>query len=226
MTAATNIGVSDARYDFVMSDDFEHWWTIAGKWVEEPNERRNGWSGMMRVPDATGLLYVKRQFNHLCRTPRHPFGWPTTSREWHYLHRLQGIGLTAPQPVFHRIRRVSGGTEAVLVTRELHGFASLDTQTTLTAAQRLLLAETLGVQLARLHRARLQHSCLYDKHVMIRWDRERPQVALIDLEKMRTRFTVKAAVRHDLEQLQRRQRIFADSEWQALLRSHRNALVS
>lgn len=226
MTVATNVHTLDGLCDFTMSNDFEHWWTIGGEWVEEPNERRNGWSGMMRVRDHYSLFYVKRQFNHQCRTWRHPLGWPTTSREWHYLHRLKRLGLAAPEPVFHATRKVSGGTEAVLVTRDLRNFAALDTQNDLTSQQRLSLAETLGRELAKLHRARLQHSCLYDKHIMVRWDQQSPVIALIDLEKMRSRTSAARAADHDLEQLKRRQHLFSAEEWGALTRTHQHHLAA
>ncbi len=226
MTAA-DANVLPSPHDFTLNSDFEHWWTTDGKWVEEPNERRNGWSGVMRIRQHDSLFYVKRQFNHLCYTFRHPFGWPTTSREWHYLCRLEQIGLTAPEPVFHAVRRVSGGaTEAVLVTRELRDFVSLDTLTDTTAQQRTLLAQTIGDKLGRLHRARLQHSCLYDKHVMVRWDGETPAIALIDLEKMRTRLTCASAARHDLEQFRRRQHLFNAEEWEQLAGAHQRSLAS
>lgn len=227
MTIAANANASTPSHDFTLHSDFEHWWTTEGKWVEEPNERRNGWSGVMRILEQDSLFYVKRQFNHLCYTFRHPFGWPTTSREWHYLRRLEQIGLAAPKPVFHATRRVSGGgTEAVLVTRELRGFVSLDTLTNTTAQQRTQLAQTIGDKLGRLHRARLQHSCLYDKHVMVRWDDETPTIALIDLEKMRTRLTSASAARHDLEQFQRRQHLFSAKEWEQLVNAHQRSLYS
>lgn len=200
--------------------DFAYWWSAPGEWVEPPNERRNGWSGMMRVPDGERVLYVKRQCNHLCRTWRHPFGWPTASREWLYLHRLQQLGVAAPVPVFHEVRRTPEGVEAVLVTEELVGYAALDDQHGLEPAQRALLASEIGRMLARLHGARLQHSSLYGKHVMVRWDGGSPHAALIDLEKMRPRLTRRLAARHDLEQLARRQQVLRGEDWTTLLTVH------
>ncbi|HRP96725.1 MAG TPA: lipopolysaccharide kinase InaA family protein [Rhodocyclaceae bacterium] len=204
-----------------MSDkDFEYWWTVPGQWVEPPNERRNGWSGMMRVREDGRLLYVKRQRNHLCRTLLHPLGWPTASREWFYLNLLRLVGVTAPEPVFHDVRDTPEGKEAVLVTEELAGYADLAAQADLAPSRRRALACELGLRLGVLHRARLQHSSLYDKHIMVRWSGEAPQVALIDLEKMRRRLTRRAAARHDLEQLKRRQRVFDDQDWQTLVEAH------
>ena len=224
MTTATNIHAPEAPRDFTTNSDFEYWWTIEGEWVEEPNERRNGWSGVVMVRDHKTLYYVKRQFNHRCYTVRHPFGWPTVSREWHYLKRLERLGLTAPEPVFHGTRRVSGGIEAVLVTRELRDFVSLDKLSGLSSQQMSRLTDMLGDELGKLHRAKLQHSCLYDKHVMVRWDGDTPRVALIDLEKMRSRLTVGNAARHDLKQFQRRQKLISPTEWPRLEQAHRRSL--
>lgn len=204
--------------------DFGYWWSVAGEWVEPPNERRNGWSGMLRVRDGDRLYYVKRQRNHLCRTLLHPFGWPTASREWHYLDRLRRIGVGVAQPVFHGVRATPEGQEAVLVTEDLAGFTALSAQTSLDAVQRMKLAHELGRSLGILHRARLQHSSLYDKHVMVRWEGAGVEIALIDLEKMRGRLTRGAAARHDLEQLRRRQKVLDDEAWAALEAAHARSM--
>ena len=200
--------------------DFAYWWNVPGEWVEPPNERRNGWSGMMRAPVDGRTLYVKRQLNHMCRSLAHPFGWPTTSREWHNLQRLAGLGIAAPVPLFHAVRDTDAGTEAVLVTEELTGFADLAAFEHLGDAEKSALAGAVGDMLGRLHLARLQHSSLYDKHVFVRQRPDGFDVALIDLEKMRRRLTVGMAAKHDLEQLRRRQKVFGDAHWADLLAAH------
>lgn len=205
-------------------DPFRYWWNVPGEWVEPPNQRRHGWSGMLRVHHRGRVVFVKRQRNHLCRSLLHPLGWPTASREYHNLHRLNALGITTPLPLYHGHLRGPTGTEAVLVTEELHGFAPLDAQQGLSAARRAVLAHALGRTLGRLHRARLQHGCLYDKHVMVRWHAQRPEVALLDLEKMRRRATRTAAARRDLDQLRRHQSLWSDLEWRLLERSHAEGL--
>lgn len=126
-----------------------------------------------------------------------------------------------PVPVFHGVRRTPDGLEAVLVTEELRGYRDLASQRELEVGQRRRLAEAIGEVLAVLHHARLQHTGLYDKHVMIRWDGDKPAVALIDLEKMRRRLTRAAASRQDLEQFKRRQQLFGEDDWQFLLVCYR-----
>jgi len=207
-------------------DDFDHWWTLPGDWVEAPNERRNGWSGVIRAATGNGIAYVKRQRNHLCRSLRHPLGWPTASREWYFLLQLRTLGIAAPVPLFHAVRHTPAGIEAVLATAALEGYHPLHELEGLPAAARAGIADALGHELGRLHRERLQHSCLYDKHVMIRLhDDARPDIALLDLEKMRRRLTPTLAAHHDLDQLHRHQRLFDGPDWTLLLASHARALA-
>lgn len=200
--------------------DFDFWWNVAGEWVEPPNHRRRGWSGMIRAVIDGRLYYVKRQLNHRCYTLRHPLGWPTASREWQYLMRLRELGIGAPVPVFHGARRTGEGVEAMVVTEELAGFVDLAGWEGVDGAARRALATAVGEALGRLHGARLQHSSLYDKHVMARRQGEGFAVALIDLEKMRPRLTAGMAARHDLEQLRRRQRVFDERDWSVLMAAH------
>ena len=200
--------------------DYDGWWDAPGQWVEEPNVRRSGWSGMMRLRIGDTLYYIKKQCNHLCRTLDHPFGWPTASREHLNLGRLQALGIVVPTPVFHGARRTAEGHEAVLVTEELAGFASIDTLQVLDPVQKRSLAVECGRVLGIMHRAGWQHSCLYDKHIMVRWDGLQPTIALIDLEKLRKPLLPGKAARHDLDQLKRHQFIWTDEDWQALLAAH------
>ncbi|HEX6736608.1 MAG TPA: lipopolysaccharide kinase InaA family protein [Azonexus sp.] len=203
--------------------DFADWWTAPGDWVEEPNQRRSGWSGMMRLHHAGRTYYVKKQCNHLCRTLSHPFGWPTVSREFANIRRLQALGITVPTPVFHGSRRTADGLEGLLITEELVDFAALDTQADRSPAEKSRLATAVGRMLGRMHAHNLQHSCLYDKHIMVRWQDGQPTIALIDLEKLRRAWLPGHAARHDLDQLKRHQQIWPDADWALLEQAHRAA---
>jgi hypothetical protein len=180
---------------------------------------------MMRVRVGEEVFYVKKQCNHLCRSLAHPFGWPTASRERLNIGRLQALGLSVPEPVFHGERRTENGFEAILVTRELTGFVPLDMQTDLSPAARQVLAVEVGRVLGIMHRAHWQHSCLYDKHLFIRWQGELPEVALIDLEKLRRPILRWKAAAHDLDQLQRHQKIWSGDEWRVLEAAHRSSVA-
>ena len=62
---------------------FQRWWNTQGEWVEEPNQRRAGESGVQRIrlrDPQQPLLYCKRQIGHLYRSWLHPFGRPTVLR--------------------------------------------------------------------------------------------------------------------------------------------------
>lgn len=204
-----------------LPSDFAGWWAAAGEWVEAPNQRRSGWSGMMRLRHGERIYYIKKQCNHLCRTLLHPFGWPTASREYHNILRLRRIGVPVPQPVFHGSRRTAEGLEAVLVTEELVGYADLESQDARTPAEKSLLAAAVGRVLGRMHRYQLQHSSLYDKHIMVRWQDGRPEIALIDLETLRQAWWPGRAARRDLKQLRRRQKIWQAADWALLEEAHR-----
>ena len=203
--------------------DFDYWWQLEGEWVEEPNQRRNGWSGMMRTRVGEEVFYVKKQCNHLYRSLRHPFGWPTTCREHQNIQRLLALGIKVPEPVFNGIGCAEEGFRGLLVTKELTGYVPLDTQTALTTEQRAQLAKAVGQVIGRMHQAHWQHSCLYDKHIFVRWQNGKPDVALIDLEKLRRPVLFWRAAAHDLDQLSRHQAIWSDEEWTLLLTAHGEA---
>lgn len=211
---------------FRRPSDFEGWWQVPESWVEEPNQRRNGWSGMIRLTIGAETYYVKKQCNHCYRSLRHPFGWPTALREYDNIVRLRSLGIRVPEPVFQGGRRTEQGFEALLVTRELTGFAALDAQNALSADLRAALALETGRVLGIMHRANLQHSCLYDKHIMVRWQSGRPEAALIDLEKLRWAILPERAARHDMEQLMRHQSVFTPDDWVLLMTSHRQTLTA
>ena len=63
------------------SDDFNSWWQTQGEWVEEPNDRRGGQSGVQRITVQGQLLYAKRQAGHTYRSLKYPLGRPTVLRE-------------------------------------------------------------------------------------------------------------------------------------------------
>lgn len=207
-----------------LPQSFEAWWSVPGNWVEEPNQRRGGWSGMLRATLGGRLYYVKKQCNHLHRSLASPRGEPTTEREYRNILRLESLGIRVPHPVFRGSGRTADGYAGILVTEALEGFVSLDTLEADAVADRRLLAEKVGAVIGILHRAQLQHSCLYDKHIMVRGQGAQVEVALIDLEKLRRPMLPWRAAAHDLDQLSRHQSLWDDGDWRALLAAHALAL--
>lgn len=219
------------------SRQFEFYWQQQGEWVEEPNQRRGGESGVQRLRDEQGqTLYAKRQIGHVYRTLLHPFGRPTVLRELDALRSCQALGVRVPDIVFCGVERdPQRQWRALLVSKALDGFVDLDTWHAQDArlhhrpAVHDAMLQALAVNLARLHRGHRQHGCLYGKHVFVRVTGEGAQatvdVALLDLEKSRTRLSRQRAAGNDLRQLKRHSSL-TEAEWQKLLYFYREAFGS
>lgn len=216
---------------------FDHYWQTHGDWVEEPNRRRGGESGVQRVllPD-NHMIYVKRQVGHIYRSPLHPFGRPTVLRERDALRGLSKLNVRVPRLLFSGAQRDQEfGWKALLVTASLDGFEEIMHWYAKGGRERYgealhdQLLKDLATNLARMHLGRWQHSCLYIKHVFVRVVEEptgpRAEVALLDLEKCRRRLTASAASHHDMKQL-RRHSSFSDADWKKLLYFYETAFGS
>lgn len=107
---------------------FDYFWRQQGEWVEEPNRRRGGESGVQRVIGTNGrLLYSKRQTGHTYRSWLHPFGRPTVLRERDALRGLRLLDVGVPELVFCGARRDPDQQwKALLVTAALDGFVDID----------------------------------------------------------------------------------------------------
>lgn len=211
----------------VVAGQFEHWWQMQGEWVEEPNRRRGGESGVQRLYRAEGhLLYAKRQVGHLCRSLSHPFGRPTVLRERDALLGLSRLGVRVPRLVYCDVDyQVELGWRGLLVSEALEGFCDIDSWYAAGGRERAgeqhaQLLQQIGATLARMHLGRWQHGCLYAKHVFVKVTPEGVEVALLDLEKSRRRLSRTRAAMHDLRQL-RRHSPWSDAEWQQLLQGYR-----
>ena len=216
---------------------FDYFWNQQGEWVEEPNVRRGGESGVQRLHAANGqLLYVKRQTGHTYRSLMHPFGRPTVLRERDALASLSALNVGVPKLVFCGAQRDPVHQwRALLVTEALDGFQEIDQWYAQGGPQQWgntvheAILKELGETLARMHRGRWQHSCLYPKHIFVRVVGEgsaaRPEVALLDLEKCRQRFSARSAAVHDMQQL-RRHSSFGAANWNKLLYFYKTAFGS
>jgi hypothetical protein len=212
-----------------LPQDFDGWWQVQGEEVEPVNVRRNGESGVERLNTIAGVLYVKRQRNHLFRSLRYPFGFPTFMREKLAIKALQKINILAPEIVFAEARKVSGEWCAILVTRELKGYTDLESWYREGGRERLgeqqhqqFLAKMARI-LSELHRNRWQHTCLYPKHIFVTAGDSGilPDIALLDLEKARRRLFSAYAARRDLDQLRRHSLMWNDQDWNALMMGHK-----
>ncbi|MGV8844666.1 MAG: lipopolysaccharide kinase InaA family protein [Pseudomonas sp.] len=215
-------------------DIFERWWQTQGTWVEAPNQRRGGESGVQFLRNqAQQLLYLKRQSGHLHRSWRHPFGQPTVLRELQAMQAFTALGIRVPKLVYCDAQKSAGQWRALLVTEALEGFVSLDQWYASDAPQqwgdalKRQLLEQMGVILSRLHRGRWQHSCLYAKHIFVKHhslaNGDGVEIALLDLEKSRQRWSQGAAERHDLGQLYRHREGMPAADWQTFIEAYQGA---
>jgi hypothetical protein len=182
------------------------------------------------------LLYAKRQTGHIYRSWLHPFGRPTVLRELDALTGVSRLGVRVPQIVFCGAQPdPQYKWRALLVTKSLDGFDELEkweaaggrAQYGEAVYERVL--KDLAQNLARMHKGRWQHSCIYIKHVFVRvtgeGDSAQVEVALIDLEKCRQRLTAYRAAAHDMKQL-RRHSSFSDTDWKKLVYFYETAFGS
>jgi len=226
-----------AEREVAPQDRFDYFWNQHGEWVEEPNVRRGGESGVQRVTASDGqLLYAKRQTGHIYRSWLHPFGRPTVLREQDAYIGLRMLDVGVPDIVFCGAQRDPVHKwRALLVTKSLDGFEEVDhwyagggLERHGEAVNDRVLKE-LAENLARMHKGRWQHSCLYSKHVFLRVSGEgesaKVEIALIDLEKCRQRMTASQAAVHDMKQL-RRHSSFSATDWKKLVYFYETAFGS
>jgi hypothetical protein len=208
-------------------DGFDGLWKLKADWFEPPNERRGGWSGVARIElDLPGgdkeVVFLKRQENHTRRTLRNPiFGEPTFACELKNILLLQQAGVPTLDPLYYGQRKINGKRRAILVTRELVGFRSLEETMEEwikqgwhhSASIRKRLIKALAATTRKMHEHRLVHNAFHPKHVFIRLaDGREPDICVIDLEKMRRTITSGQAMRRDLDSLNRRSEAWSSAD--------------
>lgn len=195
---------------------FDAMWSLPTEWVEAPNYRRGGWSGVTRHQlDDGQWVYVKRQQNQYRRLARKPWQMrPTYYHEFLALQRLQSAAIPVVEWLYYGERDGA----AILVTLAPPGYVDLTAfANTQDAVQlRIVMMRLLRV-LRSLHRNRWQHGACYPAHVLVH-----PvtlDIVLLDLERFRQRFSVAAASRSDFSQLLRRSNFLSPA-----IRAHLHAL--
>ncbi len=192
-------------------DTFESFWDLPRHWVEDFNQRRNGWSGAIwhAVVDGEGhrfSMFVKLQENHNYRSPAHLLQWrPTFYRCLLNTRRLKRIGVPTAEPVFYAERREGDRLQAVLVTAALEGYRELNSvfeDSSLAAGVRRAILHRIADLAWLLHCHRLQHNALSGKHLMIKLEKEEAfDLRILDLEKMRRSWSWLRTAVCDLEKL-------------------------
>jgi len=204
-------------------DGFEAIWSLDAPWVEEPNFRRRGWSGVCRLTlDETErqpvVIYLKRQENHGYRSLTNPFRLrPTAFREYKRLKGMQAAAISAPEVLYYGERQTDKALQAILITREVPQSVSFEDYLRRASKRppsevRQVLKDTAAL-IGRLHRHHVQHCSLYGKHVLVSGcpgsdlptapAEQRLVPYLIDVEKSRRRpVRIRIALR-DLNQFYR-----------------------
>lgn len=196
-------------------NDYQKLWDMSGDWVEPPNYRRGGWSGVCRTElpasgDSVTGVYLKRQENHGHRTLLHPIrGEATFVREFKMIRHLRQHHVPTLNLLCFAESYENGNSQAMLMTEALLGYRSMEEilyekgeAAAMPVAKRRRLLAAIASTVRKMHAAGIQHRCLYPKHLMVK-EGEGFEVALIDLEKARrTFFPVLPALR-DLVTLNR-----------------------
>ena len=176
---------------------FAGFWGLPWDWVEDPNKRRNGWSGVSRhtfSDDEAGRfsIFVKRQENHNYRSLSHPFGKPTFFRDFRNILRMEQINVPTVEPVFYGERQEGDKLQAVLATIALEEYSELNSlfqDPSVATPVRQAILHRLADVAQLMHRHHLQHNSLAGNHVLVKVEEDGTfDLRILDLEKTRRNF--------------------------------------
>ncbi|QCT21988.1 lipopolysaccharide kinase InaA [Jejubacter calystegiae] len=199
--------------------EFDAWWATEGEWVEEPNQRRNGMSGVQRIERDGKALYVKRMTRHLFHSLRYPFGRPTIVREIQVLNELACAGVNVPKIIYGKALKRNGEWRALLVTEEMAGFCSIDRWYSQHASlpfedeTRQEMLRQIALAFRGMHSINRQHGCCYVRHIFVKTSGQ-IEAGFLDLEKSRRRWVRSKAVNHDFRQLEKYLSPIPVQDWQ------------
>lgn len=176
--------------------DFQALWEAKLPWVEEPNYRRGGWSGVARyqidAQDETSVVYIKRQQNHVFRPWSNPKrGLPTFYREARNILYFNMHGVPAVTPVFFDMREQDGNQQAILVTKALIGYQSLEDLIPIWQRDGYpddntmkVIIDKIATALRKIHQLGYRHGAFKSKHIFIQYDEAKrsADVRLLDFE--------------------------------------------
>ena len=157
-------------------------------------------------------IFIKRQQNHNTFSWAHPFrGITTFRREFQNLMMLRTCQVPTLEVLYFAERTVGKDRRAILISRELSGYASLDNcmhywQEHGKPERDVWLAtmQRIATVARRMHSHRIQQNCFLPKHVFIGERHGQIDVRLIDLEKAKRRLSSERALIRDLDTFNRR----------------------
>lgn len=200
-------------------NEFERWWATEGDWVEEPNYRRNGMSGVQCVERDGKKVYVKRMTQHLFHSVRYPFGRPTIVREIAVIKELKSAGVIVPEIIYGEATKVEGEWRALLVTEDMAGFVSIadwyyqHAETPFPDDVREAMLKAVAVAFKKMHSVNRQHGCCYVRHIYVKTDGT-VEAGFLDLEKSRRRLRRHKAANHDFAQLEKYLDPIPKADWE------------
>lgn len=200
-------------------EEFQRWWATEGDWVEEPNERRKGMSGVQRIERDGKTLYVKRQVAHLFHSLRYPFGRPTIVREIQVIDELAAAGVIVPKIVYGKALQINGEWRALLVTEDMKNFVSIgdwyeqNMHLDCSPEVKAEMFKQIAVAFKKMHSVNRQHGCCYVRHIYVKSSGE-VLAGFLDLEKSRRRWVRQKAVQHDFKQLEKYLSPIPPEDWQ------------
>ena len=200
-------------------DEFQRWWATEGDWVEEPNERRKGMSGVQRIERDGKTLYVKRQVAHLFHSLRYPFGRPTIVREIQVIDELAAAGVIVPKIVYGKALQINGEWRALLVTEDMKDFVRIgdwyeqNMHLDCSPEVKAEMFKQIAVAFKKMHSVNRQHGCCYVRHIYVK-SRGEVLAGFLDLEKSRRRWVRQKAVLHDFKQLEKYLSPIPPEDWQ------------
>lgn len=198
---------------------FDRIWALQAPWFEDPNERREGVSGVvtwqLKLPDdSSQRVFIKRQENHNTRTYRHPFrGEPTFYREFRNLQMLESMGVPVIEVLYYGEALGAGKRQAILISKGLDDYVSLEEW--FSQPEKISNQDSVNAVLSALvkaikpmHNNRIKHGCLYGKHLFVKElqaQQDAPvfDIKLLDLEKAKKIWPKRLAIEKDLSQLLR-----------------------
>lgn len=201
---------------------FDDIWKLSAVEVEPGNIRRGGWSSVVRLElmddqQVKKNVYIKRQQNHSTRLPRFCFKKiPTLLKEWMSIQLLNQALVPTVHPLYFAWGIDNNDHKAILVTWELEDYVALEkllpNWVSLTWKFRKNILHKMGEIIARMHKAHVQHNCLYPKHVFVKNENNNISISIIDLEKCRTRLISSFIFKRDIGTLYKRMLVTSKKE--------------
>ena len=203
---------------------FKSLWNRNDPWFEEPNigrrDSKSAWSGVSRIDENGQAFFLKKQENYFSYSVKPPFRQLIVQKEFANIQLFKSLMIPCLDVVYFGIRKKSGKTQGILVTKALDDYISLhDIEVQYKELHgsgqfriKRAVIEKIAALIQKTHESGLMHRCLYPKHIYIdkiflktgEQKTKEPVCRFIDLESARkVSYNSKKQLR-DLETLNRR----------------------